>query len=342
MARMAARKSALPILFCLCVMIVAIYQTGGASGAPGEAAVLPLEDGWEATEDVYWLGPDRVAAIARRRVGAAVETGLLTARLPSPLSLALPLGDPGHCREPSGTFLLRERAGDGEARLVRWSPGRAAAEATAEPVAEPDALARCRAALADTNARLEARLGRQVALATDGRRHAGLVPAGDTASEILLYDEDGAVLARWTVAPDLWRDPVVVEPLPSGAGFLIYPIFGERRREALRASVPGVPVHVVTEDGRLERTAIPWGDWSASGTYRIAPTAAGWVVAVMDRPAAPRSGLYAEAAGWAQVRAADLLPETLRVSPDGCRGLWLERSFDAGGAARRVTVMDFC
>lgn len=305
-------------------------MTAKAQQAHGLAAqVLPLADGWAPTEDLYWLGDDQIGLVAARRGAEGPDRGFLRITPDGAQEVALPLMDESHCRRPDGSFLFRGQDG-----VTAWPSG---------AVATQDELSACLGAFSAANDRFEPRFGRQEALARAGDLWAGVAGRGADGAELLLYTET-ETLGRWPVALPLWQDTVIVDPLPDAAGFLIYPSFRAARRAELRDSTPGIPVWRLQPGTDPQLVTVPWAAWNDEGLYRFVQTDAGLMAALVTgyRAAGADSGLYHQAAGWAQIRRSDILPETLTLSPDGCRAAWLERDIDQTQGLPRLAIGDVC
>ena len=281
---------------------------------------LDLPDDWRPTVESFWISDDEIAVIAQQRAAGDAAYALMTRHLEqSAWVQVLPLAGPAHCTTPDGRLLRSDTRET--PRVVIWT-----VEKGAEPLDDPQAFSRCKAHLALLNKTNEARLGRQGVLATNGHRSAGLLAAGDDATEIVLYDAE-RIHRRWKVLADLWRDPAKAEARPDGS-FLFYTQIGVGRHSILasRYGLNGLPAFVIDADGTFAVLDLPWLNTRRVGFYKIVETRAGWVLATSHRRADMIGGLYAlQPHGWEQIRHSDLLPETLKVSPDGCRLLWHER-----------------
>ncbi|MCB1342017.1 MAG: hypothetical protein KDK24_13320 [Pseudooceanicola sp.] len=280
-----------------------------------------MSGGWSPGENVYWLDDRRIGLVARRPAAKGSEYAFLRVGPDGQQDIVAELYGENHCRRPDGQFLFRLF----DRTTVLWSTR---ADSLAPAAAE--ALSECREAAARGLSRFAARFGDLWALGTDGTFWAGVADRGAAGAELLLFDADETA-GRWPVDIALGEDIVDIVPLDGQGRFLVYPAFNAQRRADLRSVLPGIPVWTLAPGSPPELRHVPWADWNAQGIYRILPVRDGLAFAVAGSRRAARSfaGIYLESEGWAQAHAADLLPETLAVSPDRCRLAWTERREDA-------------
>ena len=311
---------------------------GIGSASELDVSEFQLGDGWLPSSDSFWVSNTEIGVIAQKGGANGVSYGLLTLAQDGSSELALPLADQGHCITPDRRFLLRTGSRSAP-EAVEWRVDR-----TTTPLESPQVITLCKSQLAKANRDNEDRFGRQNVLATDGVRFAGLLAAGEDTSEIVLYDAQD-VLGRWKVAGDLWRDPVEAVARPDGS-FLFYADVGAGRQAELKAQFgyQGIPTFVISADGDFEIRDLPWPGWKKVGNYKIAESRVGWLLAATSRRNDAIDGLYHLGPdGWRQVRNTDVLPETLEISPDGCRVLWHERADAASaGGPRQIRSATLC
>lgn len=306
---------------------------GAAFAGPFGAAVNALPDGVVPQDPVYWLADGGLVAVGMDAADGSAALWHRDADRDTADEI-MQLDGPSHCQEVGGAILVR--AGG----LVAWSP-----DGGAVPADEDRAHA-CRAASGIIVAQEAARLPGLFTAIDLGQARAG-VAANDMASpaRLLLWSEQ-RIIAEQALPGVTGQDTVVLGRLASGDGVLVYPSYTGQRKAALEAQgQPGIPVVIAHEDGTITRRMVPWAEWNRDGLYRFALTRDGLVAAAMTGTGAARedSGLYSEAAGWAQGLAADVSPGSLVAAPDGCRIAWAAKPFDApAGSFRMLKIAGLC
>ena len=323
-------------MLCAVLLIGATPVTAGSTVVERLAVQeLALGDNWHPTENSYWLDDATVAVIAERPGSQGADYALILTGTDRAPETVLMLDGPGHCLLSTGALLLRDEDGNS----LRWQPD--ATEAT-----DPGALDHCLNREAEMNMAMEPRVGRQAALATNGQVWAGLTehPQG---AELLLYDEQD-VLGQWQSDVELMLDPVSVQPM-STAGFaaghfLVYPAWSGRRRADFRTDLPGIPVWDLSVGQDPVTSYVPWAEWNAKGSYHIDMTRDGLIFATSGgtRDTDDIAGIYTETSDWTQIHSTDLLPETLKVSPDGCHLFWVEQPDGSEAPKPRLMTASIC
>ena len=323
-------------MLCAVLLIGATPVTAGSTVLERLAVQeLALGDNWHPTENSYWLDDETVAVIAEKPGSQGADYALIVTGTDRAPETVLMLDGPGHCYLPNGGLLLTDANGNS----VHWQ--RDTTEATA-----PDALDHCLNREAEMNLAMQPRFGRQTALGTNGQVWAGLIEHPEGA-ELLLYDEED-VLGQWQSDVELLLDPVSVQPMsPAGfaAGhFLVYPAWSGRRRADFKADLPGIPIWDLSVGEDPVTSYVPWAEWNAKGSYRIDMTREGLIFATTGgtRDTDNIAGIYAEASGWTIIHSTDLMPETLRVSPDGCHLFWVEQQDGSEASKPRLMTASIC
>lgn len=296
---------------------------------------LALSDQWKPTDAVYWLSNAELLVIAAKRAETGGVFKLMRVNVDGSETDISPLSGEAHCWESDGRLLVRV----GEDEIVH---GWTASDGLTEPLKDQRALRRCNAWRPDAIEEFEAQIGPMDSIERNGDLFAGAVVGGAAETALVLFTQTEE-LGRWPVAWDLARDIALIEPLHDG-GFLVYPSVRAELRAELAEIKPELPVWRIGSDASIDEYQMPWDDWNEVGLYRLAITAKGLVAAQLRgvRENSPLSGLYTEASGWKQTHAADLTPESLTVSPDGCQLAWLERGMDEDDKLAEIMISEVC
>ncbi len=150
------------------------------------------------------------------------------------------------------------------------------------------------------------------------------------ASELLLFGSgDSDTPLRTTVDIPLALDNPILIADPITGHWLAYPSFTFKRRQALKNSLPGIPVCRVTSELDVSLAWVPWAEWNLNGPYRFFPLKTGFIGAMSlgwSHDGIRLSGIYIlDHSRWERRFAGQVDISSLAVSADQHYLAWSEQ-----------------